>query len=139
MLVASVGASVAQNLGLTSALAEEATESLTFGKMEPLVGALVQETPVNQLLPHFVQLIQGGTELRTLVAAGALANARMFAGQDYTGYHALIALVPRLGHGTRAASRRTDRCPCSKCFIAIPIASRRKVDAGRNCYTRSRL
>jgi hypothetical protein len=95
MLVASVGANLAQDLGLTSAFAEEATESLSFGKLEPLV-ALMQETPVNQLLPRLVHAMQGGTDLRTLVAAGALANARMFAGQDYTGYHAFMALAPAL-------------------------------------------
>src|SRR5262249_1575622 len=33
-------------------------------------------------------------DLKTLVAAGALANARSFGGQDYTGYHALMALAP---------------------------------------------
>ena len=101
MLVASVGASVAQNLGLTSALAEEATESLTFGKMEPLV-ALMQETPVNQLLPRLVQLIQGGTELRTLVAAGALANAHVCRARLYR-LPRVHGSCSRLGHGTRAA------------------------------------
>src|SRR5262249_31967535 len=35
-----------------------------------------------------------GTELRELVAAAALANARTFGGEDYTGYHAFMALVP---------------------------------------------
>ena len=95
MLVASVGASVAHDLGLSSALADEGTETLSFGKLEPLV-ALMQETPVNKLLPRLVETMQTGTELRTLVAAGALANARTFGGQDYTGYHAFMALAPAL-------------------------------------------
>ena len=95
MLVASVGASVAHDLGLSSALADEGTETLSFGKLEPLV-ALMQETPVNKLLPRLVETMRTGTELRTLVAAGALANARTFGGQDYTGYHAFMALAPAL-------------------------------------------
>jgi hypothetical protein len=33
-------------------------------------------------------------ELKTLIAAGALANARKFGGQDYIGYHSLMALAP---------------------------------------------
>jgi hypothetical protein len=35
-----------------------------------------------------------GTDLRQLVAAAALANARAFGGQDYEGYHAIMALMP---------------------------------------------
>jgi hypothetical protein len=56
----------------------------------------MQETPVNKLLPRLVEALQTGTELRTLVAAAALANARTFGGQDYTGYHAFMALAPAL-------------------------------------------
>jgi hypothetical protein len=95
MLLASVGLGVAQNLGLSSASADEGTQRLSFGKLEPLV-ALMQETPTNKLLPRLVEIMQSGTDLRTLVAAGALANARTFAGQDYTGYHAFMALTPAL-------------------------------------------
>jgi hypothetical protein len=93
MLVASVGAAVAAELGLAPAAAGEGQETLSFGAMEPLV-ALMQETPVNQLLPRLVEKMKEGTDLRTLVAAGALANARTFGGHDYTGYHALMALMP---------------------------------------------
>ena len=74
---------------------DERAETLSFGTMEPLV-ALLQETPVHKLLPRLVETMQAGTDLRTLVAAGALANARTFGGQDYTGYHAFMALVPAL-------------------------------------------
>ena len=38
--------------------------------------------------------MNGGTDLRQLVAAAALANARAFGGQDYEGYHAFMALAP---------------------------------------------
>jgi hypothetical protein len=93
MLVASVGPALAADLGLSSARAGEAPETLSFGKMEPLV-ALMQETPAAKLLPVLVEKVRAGTDLRTLVAAGALANAREFGGHDYTGYHALMALAP---------------------------------------------
>ena len=61
--------------------------------MEPLV-ALMQETPADRLLPAVVERMKAGTDLRQLVAAAALANARRFGGQDYDGYHAIMALVP---------------------------------------------
>src|SRR5262249_44012413 len=35
-----------------------------------------------------------GTELRRLVSAAALANARTFGGEDYVGFHTLMALAP---------------------------------------------
>ena len=93
MLVASVGSAMAADLGLAPAWAGEGAEALKFGKMEPLV-TLMQETPANKLLPVLVEKIKAGTDLRTLIAAGALANARTFSGHDYTGYHALMALAP---------------------------------------------
>jgi hypothetical protein len=93
MLVASLGSAVAADLELSPAWAGEAAEPLTFGKLEPLV-ALMQETPINKLLPVLVEKMKSGTDLRTLTAAGALANARTFGGHDYDGYHALMALAP---------------------------------------------
>jgi hypothetical protein len=94
MLVASVGSTLAQDLGLApAALAEEATGHLTFGALEPLVD-LMQDTPADRLLPAVLGRMRAGTDLRELVAAAALANARAFGGQDYDGYHALMALAP---------------------------------------------
>lgn len=93
MLVASLGAAVAADLELAPAWAGEGAEALNFGTMEPLV-ALMQETPIAKLLPAIVEKMKAGTNLRTLTAAAALANARTFGGHDYTGYHALMALVP---------------------------------------------
>ena len=94
MLVASVGPALAEGLGLaTTALAEEGPGRLTFGPMEPLV-ALMEETPADRLLPAVVDRMKSGTDLRQLVAAAALANARAFGGQDYDGYHAFMALAP---------------------------------------------
>jgi hypothetical protein len=93
MLVASVGSAVAADLGLASARAAEGPDKLSFGGLEPMV-ALMQETPVNKLLPTLVARWQAGTDLRSLVAAAALANARTFGGQDYTGFHTFMALAP---------------------------------------------
>jgi hypothetical protein len=94
MLIAGVGSAVAHDLGLAPAsMAAGPAERLTFGPMEPLV-ALMQETPPDRLLQAVVERIQAGTDLRELVAAAALANARTFGGQDYDGYHAIMALAP---------------------------------------------
>ncbi|MEX2216649.1 MAG: hypothetical protein WD768_21225 [Phycisphaeraceae bacterium] len=95
MLLASVG-SLAFDLGLTGALAGESDKdalSLTFGKLEPLV-RLMQETPPDKLLPKVVSMLESGTSLKDCVAAAALANARAFGGEDYVGFHTLMALSP---------------------------------------------
>ena len=93
MLVASLGPAIAADLGLSSAQAADATDTLSFGPLEPLV-AFMQETPIDKLLPLLVKKMADGTDLKTLVAAGALANVRTFGGQDYVGYHSLMALAP---------------------------------------------
>jgi hypothetical protein len=93
MLLASVGPALAADLGLARAYAGADTERLSFGKMEPLV-ALMQETPADKLLPVLIDKLNDGTELRSLVSAAALANARTFGGEDYTGFHAFMALLP---------------------------------------------
>ena len=94
MLVASVGSCLAQDLGLApSALADETGARLTFGPMEPLA-ALMQETPADQLMSVVAKRLKSGTDLRDLVSAAALANAREFGGHDYDGYHTFMALLP---------------------------------------------
>jgi len=95
MLVASVGYEVASGLGLSPALADDATAELSFGSLEPLV-RVMQETPVNELLPKLVAELRAGTPLSRLVAAGALANARTCGGEDYVGFHTFMALGPAL-------------------------------------------
>jgi hypothetical protein len=94
MLVAGLGTAVTADLGLANTFADDSAR-LTFGKLEPLV-SMMQETPIAKLLPKLVETMKAGTDLRTLVAAGSLANARTFGGQDYTGYHAFMALPPAL-------------------------------------------
>ncbi|HWY89027.1 MAG TPA: twin-arginine translocation signal domain-containing protein [Gemmataceae bacterium] len=93
VVVASVGPSLAADLGFSPAFADEGPERLTFGQMEPLV-SLMQETPAARLLPLVVERLRGGTELRTIVAAAALANARTFGGEDYVGFHTMMAIAP---------------------------------------------
>jgi hypothetical protein len=93
MLLASVGPALAADLGLAPAFAADGPDRLTFGDREPLV-ALMQDMPADKLLPLLVDKLKAGTDLGSLVAAAALANARTFGGQDYDGYHAFMALVP---------------------------------------------
>ncbi len=93
MLVASIGTTLATDLGLSTAFALDGPDRLTFGDREPLVG-LLQDTPADKLLPILVDKLKTGTALNDLVAAAALANARTFGGQDYDGYHAFMALLP---------------------------------------------
>ncbi|HEY5911987.1 MAG TPA: hypothetical protein VJA21_15395 [Verrucomicrobiae bacterium] len=95
MLVATVGYEVANDLGLASALGEENVEALSFGPLEPLV-CLMQETPADRLLPALVGQLQSGADLRKLTTAAALANARTFGGEDYVGFHTMMALAPAL-------------------------------------------
>ena len=93
MLVAGVGYSTAFDLGLTPAMADETPAALTFGPLEPLV-RMLQDTAPEQMLPAVVARLKAGLELRELVAAAALANARTFGGEDYVGFHTMMALVP---------------------------------------------
>jgi hypothetical protein len=95
MLVATVGYEFAGELGLAPALGEEAPEALSFGDLEPLV-CLMQETPVSRLLPLLQEQLRAGKDLRRLTAAAAFANARTFGGEDYVGFHTMMALAPAL-------------------------------------------
>jgi len=95
MLVATIGYEVASELGLASALGEEAPGALSFGPLEPLV-CLMQEIPVDRLLPLLLDQLHSGKDLRELTAAAALANARTFGGEDYVGFHTMMALAPAL-------------------------------------------
>ncbi|MCH7725249.1 MAG: hypothetical protein IH991_02020 [Planctomycetes bacterium] len=93
MLIGSIGSALAFDLGLAPVFADDDGGRLSFGTLEPLVG-LMQETPPDKLQPLLVEKLKSGADLRTLVAAGALANARTFGGQDYVGFHTIMALAP---------------------------------------------
>src|SRR5262249_26045832 len=102
-LVAAVGSGLAADLGLARRVAAAGDESgerpaasdLSFGPLESLV-QLMQETPADKLLPKLAEQLAAGIELRRLVAAAALANARTFGGEDYVGFHTMMALAPSL-------------------------------------------
>jgi hypothetical protein len=93
MLLAGLGTTLAADLGVARAHADETDKALDFGSLEPLA-ALMQDTPPVKLTEVLVERIKSGTSLKTLVAAGALANARTFGGQDYIGFHTFMALAP---------------------------------------------
>src|SRR2546421_5916940 len=54
----------------------------------------MQERPVARLLPLLVEQLNAGVELNRLLSAAALANARTFGGEDYVGFHTMMALAP---------------------------------------------
>ncbi|MBL7649978.1 MAG: hypothetical protein JNK74_27710 [Candidatus Hydrogenedentes bacterium] len=93
MLLAGLGSTLAADLGLASAAAGEIESTLNFGALEPLV-ALMRETPPERLNAILIEKLKSGASLKSLVAAGALANARTFGGQDYIGFHTFMALAP---------------------------------------------
>ena len=73
-------------------------------------GDLDAETPIERFLPTLVERLKSGTELRRLVSAAALANARAFGGQDYDGYHAFMALAPAYQMAAEMPEAKR-RCP----------------------------
>ena len=97
MLVAGLGPALVQELGLSTAFANEGDGSLSFGRYDSLID-LLQSTPPEKLQPILVaKLTTGETNLKDLTAAGALANAEAFGGEDYTGFHTAMAMLPALG------------------------------------------
>jgi hypothetical protein len=97
MIVASVGVGAAADMGLAADVPAGSDEPkrLEFGELEPLV-QLMQDTPVETLMPALVKKLKSGIELKRLLAAGALANARTFGGEDYIGFHTMMALAPAM-------------------------------------------
>lgn len=94
-LLATIGPALASEFGISSAFAEPASAVLNFGGMESLV-SFMQETPMSKLQPALAVKLKDGVPLKKLVAAGVLANARTFGGEDYIGFHTLMALYPAL-------------------------------------------
>ena len=92
MMLASIGPALSSDLGLSRGFAAEGSETLNFGKLEPLV-AFLQDTPTNKLMAETIKKLKDGTDLRTLVAAGALGERQ-------------IQIYPFRVSWTRRASRR---------------------------------
>ncbi len=93
MVAASVGAALASDLGFAAARAADGPNRLTFGDLDPLVD-LLRDTPPDALMRTAVEKLRAGTDLKQFVAAAALTNARAFGGEDYVGFHTLMALAP---------------------------------------------
>ena len=94
MIIAGIGKALASDLGFSTAFAGSGEQRINFGELERLV-VTMQETPAERLQPQLIQQYRSGNvDLRQLTAAAALANARTFGGEDYDGYHCMMALVP---------------------------------------------
>src|SRR4051812_32591399 len=111
MVMATIGAGMATELGLSTAYASD-EKALTFGSLERLV-CLMQETPANRLLPKLVEQLNSGVNLRQLVAAASFANARTFGGEDYVGFHTMMALSPAL-HMSEELPKESQALPVLK-------------------------
>jgi len=59
--------------------------------------------------------------LRRLTAAAALANARTFGGEDYIGFHTMMALAPAL-HMAQELPAALQPLPVFKVLYRIPTA-----------------
>src|SRR5947209_7509950 len=118
-LTAGLGVGLAADLGLSPARAE-GPDRLTFGSLEPLVG-LMQDTPPDKLQLLLVAKLKEGAKIKDLTAAAALANARAFGGEDYTGYHTLMALAPAY---QMAGEMPADRAPLPVLKVIYRNASR---------------
>ncbi|MGL4554957.1 MAG: hypothetical protein ACRC33_27635 [Gemmataceae bacterium] len=91
MLAVLVGPSVATQLGFAADAGDDKSKA-PAGLAR--LADLVQQTPTARLLPALAEQLARGVSPRDLVAAGAVANARAFGGQDYNGYHTFMALCP---------------------------------------------
>ena len=100
MLAGSLGTTLAADLGLSPLRASEESTPATPNDLEPLI-SLMQETPLRKLQRVLVDKISSGTDLKSLIAAGTLANARTFRGHDYIGFHTFMALAPALDMSER--------------------------------------
>jgi hypothetical protein len=97
MLVAGLGTSLVQDLGFSTAFANEGPESLKFGKYDSLVD-LMQSTPPDKLQALLIEKLNcGEADLKQLTIAAALANAETFGGEDYVGFHTAMAMLPAWG------------------------------------------
>src|SRR5262249_58741337 len=88
-----VGRALAGARALGGQARADAKDTPVNPSLDRLAGQL-QETPPGKLFGVLKGLLDKGTDVRELVAAGAIANTRAFAGQDYDGYHTFMALPP---------------------------------------------
>ena len=106
MLAAGLGVSLANDLGFSTAFAEEGSDSIPLGEYTGLV-ELMRNTPAEKLQPLLAEkILKGETNVTKLTAAGALANAVTFGGCDYVGFHTAMAMLPALEMSKQLASAR---------------------------------
>ena len=85
ILAALLGPGLAAELGLAAEDNQDKTAKTPSGLAR--LSTIIQQTPTKDLLPALHAELKNGASLKELIAAGALANARAFGGQDYNGYH----------------------------------------------------
>ena len=108
MLAAGIGASLANDLGFSTAFAAESLESVPLGKYDRLVD-LMRCTPAEKLQPILAhKVLKGEANLKELISAGALANAVTFGGCDYVGFHTAMAMLPALEMSRQLPSARSS-------------------------------
>lgn len=113
VLLATVGMEASTQLGLAHAAEiDSSVRPLSFGPLDPLV-ALMQESTPDALLPVLAKQIAGGVPLKQLIAAATLANARTFGGEDYVGFHTMMALGPAY-HMSQELPAATQALPVLK-------------------------
>jgi len=106
MLAAGLGGSLANDLGFSTAFAEQGSDSIPLGEYTALV-ELMRNTPAAKLQPLLAaKILKGETDLKQLIAAGALANAVTFGGCDYVGFHTAMAMLPALEMSRQLATNR---------------------------------
>lgn len=128
MFVAGIGAALTADLGLGRIRADDATDRLKFGDLDPLVD-FICSTPPDKLLPAAVKKLANGVDLKQLTAATALANARAFGGEDYVGFHTLMALAPAYHMSAEEADSKLR--PLAVLKVLFRNASRfKEADAG---------
>lgn len=116
MLTASLG-SVAADMGLTArAWAETDPGRLHFGELDPLVD-FIHATSADRLVPKVIDRLRTGTDLKQIVAAAALANARAFGGEDYVGFHTLMALPPAFHMANEESDPKLRALPVLKVLL----------------------
>jgi hypothetical protein len=106
MLAAGLGTSLANDMGFSTAFANEGSAAIPLGEYASLV-ELMRNTPAEKLQPMLAQMVvQGQCDLKKLIGAGALANAVTFGGCDYVGFHTAMAMLPALEMSRMLADRR---------------------------------
>jgi hypothetical protein len=106
MLVAGLGTSLANDLGFSTAFANEGSDAIRLGEYDSLV-ELMRSTPAEKLQPILAQMVvKGEVDLKKLIGAGALANAVTFGGCDYVGFHTAMAMLPALEMSRMLKDRR---------------------------------